>query len=373
MRSKTISEQLFFELLRAGLWEKEASLLPFEDDDLKDVYRIAEEQSVVGIVAAGLDHVKDVTVPKVELLQFVGQALQIEQQNAAMNGFIRDLISLLRANEIYTLLVKGQGVAQCYEKPLWRSCGDIDLFLSDENYEKAKKLLIPKASSVEKESLSSKHLGLTIDSWVVELHGLLYSSLSPRIFNILCDIKDDTFYRGNVRSWSNGTVQVFLLAAENDAVYIFTHFLGHFYKGGVGLRQICDWCRLLWTYRDVINESSLESRIRKAGLISEWKAFGSFAVNYLGMPSDAMPLYSDKAYWKAKASLIHDFILDVGNFGHNRDTTFLGKKPYLIRKMIALGIRTADFFRHARLFPMDTMRFFPIMIFNGLRSAVRGE
>ena len=64
--------------------------------------------------------------------------------------------------------MKGQGIAQCYEKPLWRSSGDIDLLLSDSNYDKAKKVLIPLATDVETEYTHFKHVGMTIDGWVVD-------------------------------------------------------------------------------------------------------------------------------------------------------------------------------------------------------------
>ena len=70
----------FIELVRAGLWEKEARLLQFGVVDYEEVMRIAEEQSVVGLVTAGLEQVKDVKVPQETLLQFIGQSLQLEQR-----------------------------------------------------------------------------------------------------------------------------------------------------------------------------------------------------------------------------------------------------------------------------------------------------
>lgn len=85
------------------------------------MYRLAEEQSVVGLVSAGIEHIVDVRVPQEVALTFAGSALQLEQRNKAMNQFIGVLIEKLRAADIYTLLVKGQGVAQCYERPLWRA------------------------------------------------------------------------------------------------------------------------------------------------------------------------------------------------------------------------------------------------------------
>ena len=295
-KKHNITRSAFFALLKAGLWEKKVQLLPYGGIDYSEVMRLAEEQSVIGLIAAGLEHVVDVKVPQIEFLTFIGRSVQLEQQNSAMNDFIGILINRMRKADIYALLVKGQGIAQCYERPLWRSCGDVDLFLDNDNYDKAKALLTPLASSVDKEYVRERHLGMTIDSWTVELHGSLYSGLSSNIEKELDNVYQDTFYRGNVRIWENGKVPVFLLSPENDAFYVFTHFLQHFYKGGVGLRQICDWCRLLWTYRDRIDLKLLESRVQRAGLISEWKAFGAFAVEYLGMPIEAMPFLDGR--WK---------------------------------------------------------------------------
>lgn len=114
------SRKVLIDLLRAGLWEKEIGLLPLEDIDFQEVYRQAENQAVVGLVAAGLELLTDVKAPKEDVLTFVGSALQIEQRNRAMNHFISVVVDKMREADIYTLLVKGQGIAQCYERPLWR-------------------------------------------------------------------------------------------------------------------------------------------------------------------------------------------------------------------------------------------------------------
>ena len=367
------NQQAFLVLVRAGLWEQEVGLVPCDEIDFQEILRYAEEQSVIGLVAAGMERITDINVPQKHSLVFIGKALQIERQNEAMNYFIVALVRKLRNAGIYALLLKGQGVAQCYEKPLWRSCGDVDLLLSETNYEKAKVFLKPLASSVEKEGILNKHLGLTINSWVVELHGSLRTGLSPRIDRQLNEIKRNTYNWGSVRSWDNSGVSVFMLDVNNDIVYVFVHFLSHFYKGGIGLRQMCDWCRLLWTYREQIDLGLLESRLQSMNLMSEWKSFGAFVVDYLGMPLEAMPLYPSGKKWKRKAEKICVFVLNVGNFGHNRDVSYYNTKPYIVRKTISLGRRCTDFIQHSRIFPFNSIRFFPTIMFNGLRSAARGE
>lgn len=300
-------------LTRAGLWENDVWLSKFKEIDFEEVYRLSEEQAVIGLAAAGFEHVIDIKAPKALVLRFVGQTLQMEQLNQAMNDFIGELIGKMRAADIYTLLVKGQGIAQCYERPLWRSSGDVDLLLSDSNYNKAKDFLLQMSNGNKPDERYSKHLGMNIDPWYVEIHGTLRTGLSGRVDKVVDEVQKDVFYGGNVRSWNNGNTQVFLPAPDNDVFFVFTHFIKHFYKEGMNLRQICDWCRLLWTYRDTINRKRLESWIRKAGLMSEWKAFAALAVDYLGIPNEAMPLYDSSNKWSQKAERLVNHILNGGS------------------------------------------------------------
>ena len=365
------NQQAFLELVKAGLWEKDACLLPYGDIDFQEIYKIAQEQAVVGLVAAGLDRVLDVKIPKDDVLTFIGSALQIEQQNKAMDTFLANLIDELRKKDIYTLLVKGQGIAQCYERPLWRACGDIDFLLSPSNYDKAKSFLIPLASSVEEEVSRALHLGLTIDPWVVELHGTLRSCVLKRMDTIIDEVQADVFYRGNVRSWNNNHTQVFLPSFNNDVFFIFTHILKHFFHGGIGLRQICDWCRCLWVCKDTLDISLLEERISRAGITTEWKAFAAYAVEYLGMPIEAMPLYSLDKKWTRKARSINNYVLRVGNFGHNRDTSYYRNKPYLIRKTISFWRRTSDSFNHFFIFPCDSIGVWANVVSLGITALFR--
>lgn len=366
----------FLELIRAGLWGKEACLAQYGDIDYSKLFQTATEQSVVGLVAAGLGHVNDMKTPQEWVLQFAGQALQIEQRNKAMNLFVADLIEKLCENDVYALLVKGQGVAQCYEKPLWRSSGDVDLLLNDTNFEKARQLLVPLATSVEEENNYRKHLGMVINGWDVELHGNLRSELSGKTDRGLDEITKDVFNGGNVRSWMNGKTQVFLMGVNNDVLYVFSHILQHFFRGGIGLRQICDWCRLLWTYRDSLNHELLESRIRQMGLMTEWKVFASFSVEYLGMPLDSMPLFSkndnQNAKLKLKASRVMNMILEAGNFGHNHEESYRQKYKGFKKRAISVWRYTQEGLQHFRIFPMDSLRVWYRIMRIGFKVALRG-
>ena len=300
---------VFFALVRAGLWSNDnldlnANL--YEGVDWGKVYRLAEEQSVIGLVAAGIENLLETSgtseqarantnlnlkVPQEWALQFIGQTLQIEQRSKEMNDFIGRLSERLRSEGVSFVMVKGQGVAQCYEKPLWRASGDVDLLLDNDNYEKAKRVLFPMADEIEKENVATKHQALKIMGVDVELHGRMPFSLSRTADKIVDEVIDKALHEASGcvalnTNLSNNTnlAEVPVPLADEHVFLVFTHFLHHFFIEGVGLRQICDWCRLLFCYREKLDLRVLESRIRRAGLMSEWRVFYNLASRYLGMP-----------------------------------------------------------------------------------------
>lgn len=398
MRDNTI--ETFFALVRAGLFPVHGEGFRvneslFQNVEWEKIYKLAQEQSVLGLVLAGLEQYKNLNVletsgtseraradldlnlniPKVLLLQWIGEVQLIELRNKEMNAFINQLIGDLRKANIYTLIVKGQGVAQCYKRPLWRASGDIDFYMNEDNFQKAKMFFRPLVDKFDPDDVYTRHINMHYGEWVVEIHANQNCSLSPRINRVMNEVHNDIFYNGKVRSWMNDGTQIFMPSADNDALIIFTHFFNHFYKGGVGLRQICDWCRLLYTYRDSLNYGLLEQRIKRAGLVSEWRAFGTLAIEYLGFPKDSMPLLNVDLNDNLikKADKICEFILEVGNFGHNRDNSYFQKHSYFVQKCISAWRRVKDLCRHATIFPVNSVRFFFGIMHNGIVSAIRGE
>lgn len=154
-------------------------------------------------------------------------------------------------------------------------------------------------------------------------------------------VQKDIFDYNNVRSWNNNGTTIFLPSPDNDLFLVFVHFVRHFYKEGVCLRQICDWCRLVWTYKQDFDVRLLESRLKRAGLISEWKAFASLAIDYLDMPIEAMLLYDDNRKWHKKGKQIMSYILDE-------------KKKN----------KAGDVLVIAKIFPWSTIKYLPSIFFH---------
>ena len=346
MQKRSKDELAFLALLRAGLWEQDARILLLCEVDYAEVLRLAEEQSVVGLVFAGIEHITDTKPTKKDVLQFVGRLIQMERRNIAMNYFIAMLVGKMRNVGIHTLLVKGQGVAQCYENPQWRLPGDVDFLFDEENYQKAREFLLPLSSGSKQEERYSKHLGVDLDSWYVEIHGTMRTGLSSRVDRVVDTVQSEVFRDGKTRIWRNNSTDVLLPAPDQDVFLVFTHFIKHFYKEGVRLRQICDWCRLLWTYRSAMDVALLERWLCRAGLMEEWQTFAALAVIYLGMPVETMPLLGSEVLASGsrlsrKAKRLLSFILAGG--GH-----------HIVRYTFTL----------AKIFPGNTVKFLPSIFLN---------
>lgn len=367
MKNKSDCREAFLALVRAGLWgvvneNENPNENLFEGLDWSMVQKLAEEQSVMGLVAAGAEwftvNGSRCMIPLTEKLTLLGRGQLIEQRNEAMNRFIAELLKRMREADIKVVLVKGQGVAQCYEKPLWRTAGDIDLLLDEENYKKTKTSISALSEKTVSEDIDKKHLSVQIGGFTIELHGRMPFVLSRRADKVIDEVIADTCKSGGTREWRNGSVIICLPKANNDVILVFTHYLHHFFIEGVGLKQVCDWCRLLWTYRDELDKKVLEIRLRDMGLMSEWKVFASLAVNKLGMPSEAMPFYNPSSSYKRKAKRALTLVLKSGNLGHNKDVSYRAKHSAFIANVITFFRRLRDFVGFSLIFPVDSPKFF---------------
>ena len=185
-------------------------------------------------------------------------------------------------------------------------------------------------------------------------------------------LQENTFGKNLHRIWKNGNTDIRLPAPEEDVLYVFIHILQHFFKEGIGLRQLCDWCRLLWKYHQEIDVVLLENRLSAMGVISEWKSFAALAVDYLGAPVETMPLYSSDKSWKRKANRILSMIMESGNLGHRRNLYYREKYPYLVRKTISFRRSSWDSIRKMTVFPQETIIAWSVMVRNGIGALIKG-
>jgi len=371
------TEDMFFSLLRCGLWGKAENGADYASVDWQALVKMAKEQTVIGLVSDGVSVLKhsDVrfSMPVEISRQLMVRTISVERANARLDAVVAELAGIFKDNGISYCLIKGQGTARNYVHPGHRCPGDIDFLLDDENYRRASEVLAPRADKLFPEDGNKKHFGMLFRGGVdVELHGTARASFGKAFNDVIDEMQSELFTRKNFRSWDCLGEPVTLPSVDFDAMFIFTHFIQHFYHGGLGLRQICDWVMHLHRFAPVIDRAWIRLRLDELGLDKEWKAFGFIAVNLLGLPREEMPFY-DETFGRY-SDMIWASIRHSGNFGRTmnggRD---MDSEPYLLRKLRSLRGHLCWMSRHFSLSPRNTYRAMRHTITYGFMAVMRGQ
>ena len=91
------------------------------------------------------------------------------------------------------------------------------------------------------------------------------------------------------------------------------------------------------------------------------------------MPVEAMPLYDSSPRWHREARRISAYILKVGNFGHNRTSSYTNHTAYLSRKTLSFRYRLTDFLRHLAIAPRTSLKVFGRTLVIGMKAVGKGE
>ena len=366
------TDSQFFALLRAGLWNEVPARDCFTSGtDWEALYRLAAAQTVVPLVTDGINRLPRELLPAEpeRLDPFIGSLMSTAKRNRRLDAFIPKLFTEI--GDIPAVLVKGQSLAVDYPDPERRQPGDIDLLVPPSSYEAAKAALLPKATGVEEEAAGILHQPLLFHSIEVEIHGSISTLLSRKLDGKLAALLEEQFDGRPHPEVALGEAQFPVPEAGFNAVYIFVHFLKHYWSGGVGLRQVIDWVIFVSVHKREIHPVLLEIQLKDLGLLDLWKVFTGFAQEYLGCPMEKLPLAT--APDSRKNDRIWRYISRCGNFGKNVDRT-RGKESWLVRKVHSFWrLVLADRLRHFPVFPKESLRFFIGSFGYGLQRLAKGE
>ena len=304
--------QLFFMLLRSGLWERDiedVSSFPLTETQWMDIYDCAYKQKVSAVVFRGINHLPDELMPpQKQLVRWMVEVDAVERRNQQMNAALANLYSGITFKGYTAFLLKGQGLALNYAVPMSRDCGDIDLYFSSEKEGCSfAELVASKGAQVEKKS--DRSLCYTWRGVMVEQHPEMLDLQTPsvkRYLKKLCmeEAGDSYFIQPNLA--------VKLPSPLLNLVLQNSHILKHALGRGVGLRQLCDIARSYYAFKGRVDGKRVYEVYRKAGLL-KWSALlHTFLVNDLGLAADLLP-YPQNHHLSSQP--LKDIVLKGGNFG----------------------------------------------------------
>ena len=288
--------------------------------DWRQLYAFAKKQALLGFCFQGIERLGNEYSEKLKknpigqdlLMEWMGMAQRIRQQNMKVNVVAGKLYSQLRKDGLRCCILKGQGNALMYPKPYSRTPGDIDVWV---NAERDSLTEYAKEHFVLGDDVRYHHLETSLDGVPVELHFFpciknnpVYNARLQKWFKRNADLQCS-----NVVSLPDGIGEIAIPTTTFNVVYQLTHLYHHFFDEGIGMRQIIDYYFVLVKSeeRRVKNLTALQRELKYLGLWKFARAVMYVLHEVLGISEEKMIAPMDEK----RGKLLLSEILNGGNFG----------------------------------------------------------
>ena len=335
-------QKKFFQLLRFSIGA--SSRLPeIEPQEWEEIYEIAKKQALLGIVFDGIEKMGNAVKMDPDLLMtWVGKCKLIERRNLQLNEAVVKVLKYFKKNGFEACILKGQGNALMYPKPLHRTPGDIDVWMSGKDSDVIRFV----HSIAPDEKASYHHIDFPAYKGIpIEVH---YRPCYLQ--NLICNMRLQRFFGECAEEQFlhrvDGAFGSFALPTSHfNVVYQLVHVFGHLFQEGIGLRQIVDYYFVVdgfWKAKEFFVLDSLQKKLKRLGLFQFAGAMMYVLHEVLGLTEDKMIVPMDEK----RGRMLLEEILVSGNFGRYDERYSFGHG--------AIGHNLQRLFRDLRL-----VRYYP--------------
>lgn len=314
----TNCQEHLFLLLKSALWQDENIEQSVCNVDWNNLYQLANEQCLIGIVADSFRLLSKKQCDGEERLRWLAYVVRLEKKNQEMNLLVGKLFEKFCKMNLSPVLLKGQAFAANFPYPLHRQCGDIDLYFKNR---KDCETAVAWAAKVDKSAAVSpenkrerKHFSFYIGSNEVELHYYMCLFENSWLHQRLQQIIDEEFAASKPFFVEIEGELIETVPPTLSALHQIIHISRHLLEAGIGLRQICDLAMFLDKHHDVIDTKRLNGYLEELQLMTIARSLGYIMVKYLGLKEEKVPFKVDAQF----SDFILQEIFEGGNFGKKK-------------------------------------------------------
>lgn len=308
--------------------------------DWPAVIKLAARQNVMGMVYLAVCRLPQEYRPSLAVMMKLEDFRQkIEQNNLRLNQLCGTLDARLTEGGYRAVVIKGQGVAALYEKPLLRSWGDIDMWM-DGGKDEVVKCVRSHFSRVTEPG--DYHIAATLtDGTELEMHYLPTVMTNPLLNRRWKQWLEEQRPQqwDNLRELPQNAGSIHVPTAGFDVVFLMLHFFRHWSFEGCGLKQLLDIYHVLLRAEIPLNEAY--EALCRLGMKRMAQAI-MYVMGELGLPRNRMICEPD-VYWGKR------FLDDVMQTGWVSADEMLTGKIGQERNLHKLARRL---WRHLRLLPL---------------------
>jgi hypothetical protein len=347
---------LFYEIVQIALGNRKTISKLLSTEEWQALFLFSQKQAISGVILEALETLSAANVkpPMNILYEWIGLGEIIKTRNQLVNSRCGDLTQLFEEAGFRTCILKGQGNALMYPKPLSRTSGDIDIWVEGERQEIRRfvKSKYPEAMD------GDMHIDFPFFQDVdVEVHYKPRYDVRPKYEKRLQKWIKDRAEEQFCNKFALEGKEVCFPTAEFNVVMQMSHLMGHFFVEGIGLRQFMDYYYLLQLEIVQRHKESLVDDLAYLGLDEFASGVMWVLCEVFAMKKDLMIVEPDARIGK----LILKEIEEGGNFGYY-------DQRYNLRKYGTVGRGMSDFYRLATLIP-----YFPCFALWKMWDKIKGQ
>lgn len=220
---------------------------------------------------------------------------------------------------IPVVVLKGAAAAMSYPHPQYRSMGDIDIIVPQEQYVDAYHILVDHGYEVEGDhslKVFRRHISFISSSGIeIELHHHFSSSLSKSYSDALDEIISEGIANCEIVNLNDFNVPV--LPPMANGVVLLGHIQQHL-SSGLGLRQIIDWMMYVEKYlNDDFWNTEFKDAAERSGLKKLAMVSTLMCQKYLGPNPEITWCRNGNIENEKLGDKLLEYIVKRGNFGKN--------------------------------------------------------
>jgi len=310
---KKITEVLF-SLLRLSAGGRENDFPVLTAQEWQEVYNIAVQHSVLGVVFGGIEKLPNEKWPdKIMSMKFYAQVKYIRSFSEQAASSSLSSVKRFTREGRRSVILKGISSAALYEAPELRSSGDVDIWPEGD-----RKWIIAFCRNINPASrVYYHHIPLAkVNGVEVEVH------ITPTwMNNPFSNIRLQRWFRDFWKDGSNICMvpcageEVPVMSPSYNRVFMLIHIFRHLFTDGVGMRQLMDYYYLLRQGAPAEEKLRIMAFLKTLNLAGFASAVMYVLQEVFRLPEDCMLTAPDKK----RGAFLLDEILRSGNFGQYDD------------------------------------------------------
>jgi len=313
------TKDIFFRILRSAIYDEHLNLEGVADVDWDTLLECFHRHRLLTLVADVIINLPEQFLPDDQhQLHIMNECASSMQRHREINETVVMAMRRLEAAGCEPVLLKGAGYASLYSNPTMRCVGDVDIYVGNNDINKAVSEVNSWCSAEELENaeLSGHHYEVNHNGVVIEIH---YCAGTP--FNLYNADRYNALAKEYLQpercdyAMINGE-KIRVPALPFNAYYCYMHIMQHLSGEGIGLRQFVDWAMIMHR----LKKEDFSCKMLADNELKAWQALGGILVKQLGIDKERFPLYDERQAMRSQ-DLLLQLILDGDSFSMNTGVT----------------------------------------------------